>query len=139
MFCLTSEAIDTEVVRQAVVSPDCGALLVFEGLARNHFEGRRVVELRYEAFEAMAVPELEQIGAEIAGRWSGARCAIVHRLGAVPVTEPTVVIAVATPHRAACYEASRYALEQLKARVPIWKKEIYADGSAWKANAPTSP
>lgn len=139
MFCLTHEPIDPVVVRDAVVSPDCGALLVFEGLARNHFEGRPVTELRYEAFPEMAVPELERIGSEIAERWALARCAIVHRLGVVPVTEPTVVIAVATPHRAACYEASRYALEALKARVPIWKKEIYADGSAWKANATSAP
>ncbi|MCO4743932.1 MAG: molybdenum cofactor biosynthesis protein MoaE [Proteobacteria bacterium] len=134
MFALTPDAIDLAAVRAAVVHPSCGALLVFEGLARDNFEGRGVTELAYEAYPEMAVPELEAIGATIAERWGG-RTAIVHRLGRVPVTEPTVVIAVATPHRAACYEASRYALETLKARVPIWKKEIYADGSAWKANA----
>lgn len=136
MFALTPDPIDILAVRDAVVHPSCGALLVFEGLARDSFEGRSVVELAYEAYEAMALPELEAIGATIAERWGG-RTAIVHRLGTVPVCEPTVVIAVATPHRAACYEASRYALETLKARVPIWKKEVYADGSAWKANAPT--
>ncbi|TNE92571.1 MAG: molybdenum cofactor biosynthesis protein MoaE [Deltaproteobacteria bacterium] len=135
MFALTHDPIDIAAVRAAVVHGSCGALLVFEGLARDNFEGREVTELAYEAYPEMAIPELEAIGATIAERWGG-RTAIVHRLGHVPVTEPTVVIAVATPHRAACYEASRYALETLKERVPIWKKEIYADGSAWKANAP---
>ncbi|MFT7520079.1 MAG: molybdopterin synthase catalytic subunit, partial [Kiritimatiellia bacterium] len=85
-----------------------------------------------------AVQALQAIGDDIVKRWPDARCAIVHRLGSVPLTEPTVVIATATPHRAACYEANRYALEQLKATVPIWKKEVYRDGSAWKANAPAA-
>ena len=127
MFALTPDPIDVSAVRDAIADPRFGAILVFEGVARDSFDGRPVVELAYEAYEAMAVPELERIGAEIATRWPGARTAIVHR---------TVVIAVGTPHRAACYEASRYALEALKARVPIWKKEVYSDGSAWKANAP---
>ena len=83
----------------------------------------------------MAGAELEAIGRECAEKWPGCRTAIVHRLGTVPVTEPTVVIATATPHRPACYAASRYALEALKARVAIWKKEIYEDGSAWRENA----
>ena len=136
MFALTPDPIDVSAVRDAIADPRFGAILVFEGVARDSFDGRPVVELAYEAYEAMAVPELERIGAEIATRWPGARTAIVHRTGVVPVEEPTVVIAVGTPHRAACYEASRYALEALKARVPIWKKEVYSDGSAWKANAP---
>lgn len=135
MYALTTDPIDVTAVRDAVSDPGHGAILVFEGTARNHFDGRPVTELAYEAFPEMAVPELEKIGQECAERW-GAKCAIVHRIGVVPVTEPTVVIAVGTPHRAACYEASRFALEALKARVPIWKKEIYTDGSAWKANAP---
>lgn len=135
MFALTHDPIELSAVRAAVVHPSCGALLLFEGLARDTFEGREVTSLAYEAYEPMAIAELEAIGTAIEQRWGG-RTAIVHRLGDVPVTEPTVVIAVATPHRAACYEASRYALETLKARVPIWKKEVYTDGSEWKANAP---
>ena len=135
MFALSDGPIDVAAVRQAVTDPLFGAVLVFEGVTRDNFDGRTVTELSYEAYEAMAVPELERIGAEIAEKWPGARTAIVHRIGVVPVTETSVVIAVGTPHRAACYEANRYAIEALKERVPIWKKEIYADGSAWKANA----
>lgn len=144
MFELTHHDIDVAVVERAVVDPSCGAVLVFLGTARDSFGERRVTHLSYEAYEEVAVEQLRQIGAECAARWPGSRTAIVHRLGVVPVTEPTVVIATATPHRPACYAASRFALEALKARVAIWKKEIYEDGSAWKPNvqpaaAPDAP
>ncbi len=137
MFALTTGPIDVAAVRAAVSDPGFGAVLVFEGVARDHYHGRKVLELSYEAYEDMAVPELRRIGEEIARRWDGAKCAIVHRIGPVPVGEPSVVIATGTRHRAACYEANRFAIEALKERVPIWKKEIYADGSAWKANQPS--
>lgn len=137
MFALTDQPIDVAAVRAAVTDPRFGAVLVFEGVARDTFEGRRVTHLAYEAFEQMAVPAMEEIGREVAERWDGAT-AIVHRTGLVPITEPSVVIAVATPHRAECYEASRHAIDALKQRVPIWKKEHYEDGSAWKANAPAT-
>ena len=137
MFALCAPPIDVRAVREAVSDPALGAILVYEGDARNHFEGRAVTELSYEAWPEMAVPAMEQIGNEIARKWPGARCAIVHRTGVVPVTEASVVIVVGTPHRAECYAASRHAIEALKERVPIWKKEIYADGAAWKANTPS--
>jgi molybdopterin synthase catalytic subunit len=94
-----------------------------------------VTSLSYEAFAEMAVPVMEQIAAEACARWP-VRIAMVHRTGPVAIGEPSVVIAVGAPHRAECYEASRWAIEALKERVPIWKKEMYEDGSAWKANAP---
>jgi molybdopterin synthase catalytic subunit len=134
MFALVDHAIDVEAVRRAVDDPAFGAVLVFEGVGRNHFEGRPVEALEYEAYAAMAVPEMEAIGAECAERF-GARVAIVHRTGRVAIGEPSVVIAVGTPHRDAAYQASRHAIDTLKIRVPIWKKEVYADGAAWKANA----
>ena len=137
VFDVVHRPIDVAAVRRAVDDPGFGAILVFEGVARNDFDGREVRELAYEAYAEMAVPILAEIGTEISETWPGTRTAIVHRTGRVPIGEPTVVIAVGTPHRAECYAASRYALEQLKARVPVWKKEIYADGSAWKANTPT--
>ena len=136
MFALTDGPIDVDAVRVAVSSPTAGAVLVFHGVTRDHFDGREVVRLEYQAYAEMAVAELEAIGASVAEQWPGARTAIVHRLGVVPVTEASVVIAVSTPHRAECYEASRYAIDRLKMRVPIWKREVYRDGSAWKANAP---
>lgn len=141
MLAIVDGPIDVAAVRAAVSNPAFGAILVFEGVGRHDFEGRRVVQLAYEAYAEMAVPVLEAIAAEAAARWPGCRVAIVHRTGIVAIGEPSVVIAVGTPHRAECYEASRYAIEALKDRLPVWKKEIYEDGSAWKANAPgaTSP
>lgn len=136
MFAIVDGSIDVEAVRHAVSDSGFGAVLVFEGVARDNFDGKRVLALSYEAWPALAVPVLEEIGAEVAERWPGTRTAIVHRTGEVAIGEPSVVIAVGTPHRVACYEASRYAIEQLKLRLPVWKKEIYEDGSAWKANAP---
>jgi len=135
MFALTDRPIDVAAIQSAVVHPSCGAVLLFLGTARDTFDGRGVHHLEYEAWPDLAIPALQAIGAAIADRWPGARSAIVHRLGAVPLTEPTVVSATGTPNRAACYEANRFAIEQLKVTVPIWKKEIYSDGSAWKANA----
>jgi molybdopterin synthase catalytic subunit len=136
MIRVIHDRIDVAAVRAAVADPGCGAVLVFEGTARDHFEGRGVTRLHYEAHVPMAEAELRAIAEEIGAQWPGARVAMVHRLGEVAIGEPSVVVAVATPHRAACYEASRYALEQLKVRVPVWKQEIYADGSEWKANSP---
>lgn len=133
---LVDDRIDVEAVRRSVDDPGFGAVLVFEGVGRNHFDGRPVHALTYEAYAEMAVPAMQQIADEASERWS-ARVAIVHRTGTVAIGEPSVVIAVGTPHRAACYEASRFAIDALKERVPIWKKEIYADGHAWKANTPS--
>lgn len=135
MIALVDQPIDVAAVRAAVDDPGHGAILVFEGVGRNHFEGRPVEALEYEAYAEMAVPEMQAIADECVSRFGG-KAAIVHRTGRVAIGEPSVVIAVGTPHRVAAYEASRYAIDELKVRVPIWKKEVYADGSAWKANAP---
>lgn len=135
MFALTHDPIDVTAVRNAVASSTCGAVIVFEGTTRDTFADKQVTHLAYEAYEAMAIPAMAEIGAEVVAQWPGARIAIIHRLGEVPMGETSVVIAVATPHRADAYAASRYAIDTLKDRVPIWKKEHYQDGSAWKSNA----
>ncbi|MEC7946124.1 MAG: molybdenum cofactor biosynthesis protein MoaE [Myxococcota bacterium] len=122
-------------VEAAVVWPGAGAVLTFSGIARDNFEGRPVRALEYEAYPELALPVLQQISNEVKEQWPGARVAMVHRTGRLGISEPSVVISVATPHRAACYAASRYAIDALKARLPVWKKEIYDDGAAWKANA----
>ena len=132
------EPIDVAAVRAAVDDPGFGAILIFEGVARDSFEGRRVVRLEYEAYAEMAEPVLGAIAAEAASQWPGVRVAMVHRTGVVAIGEPSVVVAVGAPHRADAYAASRYAIDALKERLPAWKKEIYEDGSAWKANTPTS-
>ena len=136
MYLVVDGPIDVPSVRAAVDDPGFGAILVFEGVGRNHFEGRPVVALEYEAYPPMAIKEMQRIGVEVGQRWPGVAVAMVHRTGRVAIGEPSVVIAVGAPHRGACYAASRYAIDTLKDRVPIWKKEVYADGSAWKANAP---
>lgn len=135
MFLVTTEPIDPRRLEEAVARPEAGAILTFSGVARNSFEGRAVHALEYEAYAEMAVPEMRRIAEEIASRWPGARVAMVHRTGRLDIGEASVVIAVSAPHRDEAYEAGRFAIDALKARVPVWKKEVYADGEAWKANA----
>ena len=134
MFVLSEGPIDTAPLRDAVAHPGAGALLIFEGVTRDHFEGREVRRLEYEAYGPMAVLEMEAIGGEVCERWPGVRVAMAHRVGLVPIGEASVVIALSAPHREAAYLGSRFAIDSLKARVPIWKKEVYVDGSSWKAN-----
>lgn len=134
MVSLTPYALDARRLEATVARSGAGAILTFAGVGRDHFEGRAVLALEYEAFPEMAIPELARICAEIAQRWPEVRSAILHRTGRVDVGEASVLIAVSAPHRADAYDASRFAIEALKARVPIWKREIYADGAAWKEN-----
>jgi molybdopterin synthase catalytic subunit len=130
-FLLTREPLDADAMLRHVIAPEHGASLVFVGTTREWTDGKRTIHLEYEAYAPMALKTMRQIGEEIAAKWPGAKAAIAHRLGTVPVGEASVVIAVSAPRRAACYEASRYAIERLKQIVPIWKKEIREDGSEW--------
>jgi len=134
-YAVLEDALRPQDVLDLVAHPDHGAALLFVGTTREWTQGSRTVLLEYEAYVPMAVRALREIGEEIARRWPGALCAIHHRIGAVPVGEASVLIAVSTPHRADSYEASRLAIEQLKRTVPIWKKEVYEDGSEWKGYA----
>lgn len=117
----------------AVADPAAGAVVVFLGTVRNHHAGRPVERLTYSAYRPMAAAVLARIVADLEAGTDRLRAAIVHRLGEVPVGEPSVVIAVSSPHRAAAYAASRTALERLKKEAPIWKREHYAGGdSHWR-------
>jgi MoaE-MoaD fusion protein len=132
-------------LRAAVATPTDGAVAAFVGQTREtagtaapgqedeaaRHAGQRVIGLTYEAFEPMALAILEQIADEIEARFGVRRLAILHRLGEVAVGESSVVIVVASPHRAEAFDACRYAIEELKARAPIWKAERFADGSVW--------
>jgi molybdopterin synthase catalytic subunit len=133
-YIVTSEPILTEDVLSKVIVKEHGAAIAFVGTTREWTQGQRTVRLEYEAYEPMAVATMEQIGEEIAASWPGALCAIAHRVGVVGLAETSVVIAVSAPHREHCYDASRYAIERLKQIVPIWKKEIWEDGSEWKGH-----
>ena len=130
MILLVREPIDVAAL-QDVGSGD-GALCLFLGVVRDQNDGRRVLRLDYEAYEDMALPLMEEISAEARARFGVSDVRIVHRLGRLEIGEVSVAVAAASPHRAEAFAACRYAIDTLKARVPIWKKEFYADGAVWR-------
>lgn len=131
MFCVTQEPLNLQALVDYVTDPEAGAIVTFIGTTRNHNEGRRVISLDYEAYPEMAEKELKRLGEEAKRRWSIQRMAIVHRVGRVEITEPSVVIAVAAAHRDDAFQACRFAIEEIKKSVPIWKKEVYEGGQVW--------
>ena len=137
MVRLQREPID--LVALHAVSPKDGALCLFVGVMRNENGGRPVLRLEYEAYEEMALPLMAEIEAEVKGRWPVTEVRMVHRLGPMAIGEASVAVAVAAPHRAEAFAACRYAIDTLKAKVPIWKKEFYADGSLWLQNQESAP
>jgi MoaE-MoaD fusion protein len=129
---LTNVPIDLAALERSVATPGHGAIVTFVGRARDVADdGRAVTELEYEAFEEMAAGTLAAIVREVEERYDVA-VAVVHRTGIVPLGEAAVAIVAAAPHRADAYEANRYVIEQIKERLPIWKRERFADGSEWK-------
>ena len=135
------ERIDPATVLERVGSPEDGAVLLFLGVVRDHADGRAVSGMRYDAYTEMAEPVLAEIAREAAERLGTDRLAVVHRYGELEVGEVSVAIAVSSPHRAEAFEASRYVIEEIKKRLPVWKKEHYVDGSeAWvEGTVPPSP
>ncbi|MCD9022799.1 molybdenum cofactor biosynthesis protein MoaE [Cohnella silvisoli] len=133
-YMISDDPIDVNSVLSRVYHPDHGAAIAFVGTTREWTAGKRTVTLEYEAYVPMAESALAQIGEEISARWPGTLCAITHRIGTVGIGEISVVIAISSSHRSEAYEASRYAIERLKQTVPIWKKEIYEDGTEWKGH-----
>ena len=133
MIELTYDVLDPERVTSLVRKDTNGAVVTFLGTTRNHFEGRRVVSLEYEAFEEMAVKKLEEIRREMKVEFSIEDIAIAHRIGTVPIGEVSLVVAVASPHRIEAFHACHKAVDRLKETVPIWKKEVFEDGSRWVA------
>jgi molybdopterin synthase catalytic subunit len=130
MSCrVTHDPIDPSALLHSVVGPADGAALLFWGVVRNHNDDRPVTHLEYDAYVEMAERVLREIVGEARERWQTGEIAVVHRLGRLDVGEGSVAIAVASPHRAEAYDASRYVIEELKRRVPIWKREGYADGA----------
>ncbi|MDQ2853408.1 MAG: molybdenum cofactor biosynthesis protein MoaE [Chloroflexota bacterium] len=130
---LTEGAIDVAALEAAVAGSGHGALVTFVGRARDHSdEGRGVLELEYEAYQEMAGSVLSEIVAEAEGRWGGSCVAVMHRVGVVPLGEAAVAIVSAAAHRSDAYDASRFVIEAIKERLPIWKRERFADGSEWK-------
>jgi len=133
---LTHELLSVEECNNLAGDNGAGAISLFVGTTRDNFEGKTVARLEYEAYEEMAIKEMEKLCETIRGQHADVTHVVIHhRLGVVPVREASVIIAVSSPHRRAALEACHFAIDTLKATVPIWKKELYTEGDpAWKAN-----
>lgn len=129
-FSVSTAAIDPDAFRDRLVDSGCGGYVQFEGWVRDHNDGREVLRLEYEVYEALAVKEGNRILAEAMERYGVSRAAAEHRSGLLELTEVAVVVGVAAAHRAEAFEACRYIIDQIKVRLPIWKKEHYAGGAA---------
>ena len=135
-YAVTTEPLDIDALVRAVgaeaaadpVGP--GAVITFVGVVRNANAGRRVLRLEYEGYEPLAVRAFERIGREVGDRWS-VRLAVHHRLGRLEIGEASVIIAVASPHRADAFAACRYVIERIKQIAPIWKHEFFEGGDVW--------
>src|SRR2546430_2001471 len=129
MTYLIRSRISLDALLAEVSAPACGGTCVFLGTVRDGPEEQGVTAIEYSAYEEMVDGELGRIVAEVGERWTGARVAVRHRLGLIPVGEASIAIVTAAPHRAQAFEACRYVIEEVKRRVPVWKKELRADGS----------
>jgi len=136
MEVLTHQPLHPDMVRDQVTESRHGVVLVFEGVVRDDFGDDTVVGLEYEAYPEMVESFLNTLIEEVEGLWSGVRLAVIHRLGRLQVGDTSLLVAIAAPHRGEAYEASRHAIEALKAGLPVWKKEILEDGTHWKPNEP---
>jgi len=131
-FCeLTLEKIDVGVVARRVVPPECGATVTLDGYVRQFTRGRETLYLIYEAYEPMAITEMEKLAEQAKRDFEISHVGILHRLGQLEIGETSVVITVAAPHRRAAFAACEWIIKELKRTVPIWKKEVYADGEVW--------
>jgi molybdopterin synthase catalytic subunit len=119
-----------EIAAQVRTDAD-GAVATFDGCVRNHSRGKTTLYLEYEAYEAMALAKMQEIATKVKANYAIRRLAMVHRLGRLEIGETSVFIAVSAAHRAAAFDACRYAIDTLKKTVPIWKKEFFADGAVW--------
>lgn len=130
MVVLTRDPLNAFALCEGLAAPEDGALAVFLGIVRDHADGRAVRSLEYHAYEEMARAQLQAIGGALEERWQAKHWLLAHRLGPLAIGEVSMVVAVATPHREEAFAACRWAVEEIKARVPIWKKEYFTDGSS---------
>jgi molybdopterin synthase catalytic subunit len=133
-FLVTAEAIDAKAFRAGLCDPHCGAYVQFEGWVRDHNEGRQVLRLEYEVYEPLAIKEGQRILAAAMQRFELRKAAAIHRSGALELTDLAVIVGVSSAHRAQAFDACRYIIDEVKTRLPIWKKEHYADGAAQWVN-----
>ena len=128
---ITKEPLDVGAIARRVVPPECGAIVTLDGFVRQYTKERETLYLEYEGYEPMALKELEKLVGKAHEQFEIAHVGIVHRLGKLEIGETSVVISVAAPHRRAAFEACEWLIKELKKTVPIWKKEVYADGETW--------
>ena len=141
-YLVTHEVLNVMAIRDAVTTPASGAVVLFEGVVRNHHEGRDVLRLEYEAYESMAERELRRVGEETLAAYATREVhdiAIHHRLGALGVGDTSLVVAVSAAHRADAFEAALRAVDRVKETVPVWKKEWGPDGSHWQEGITPKP
>jgi MoaE-MoaD fusion protein len=131
IYEITREPIDIGSLRARLLEGDSGAVVIFDGVARNNTKGRPTLYLEYEGYLEMALKTLKQICDEVHEKWAINRIGIVHRLGRIEITESSVVIVVTSAHRKIAFESCHYAIDRLKKIVPIWKKEYFEDGAVW--------
>jgi len=133
---IVREPIDLRDIKEELEHPEDGAAILFEGVVRNNTRGRRTLYLDYEAYEGMALNEMERLAQAALERFKVRDVCLVHRLGRLEIGETSVVIGVASAHRAAAFEACRWLIDTLKKTVPIWKKEYFEDGAVWADGEP---
>lgn len=138
-FDISSENIDTKRFRASLEDLHCGAFVVFEGWVRNHNEGRDVLRLSYEVYRPLAIKEGNIILNEAMQEFDIVKAGAIHREGDLSLSEPAVVVGVSSAHRGAAFDACRYIIDEVKQRLPIWKKEYYADGQVEWVNCQTKP
>ena len=131
LILLVRNVIDADALINHVRTGGDGAIVTFDGCVRNQSHGRRTLYLDYEAYESMSLAKMREIAAEVHAKFPIDRVAVAHRLGRLEIGETSVFIAVSAPHRAAAFDACRYAIDTLKRSVPIWKKEYFEDGAVW--------
>ncbi|MFN8886111.1 MAG: molybdenum cofactor biosynthesis protein MoaE [Cyclobacteriaceae bacterium] len=136
MITLTDQPLDINQITQLAHSPDAGAVNVFVGTVRANTQAKKVMRLEYEAYEPMAVSEIQKIMDVAKLKWPVKKIAVSHRVGILTVGEVAVVVAVATPHRKESFEACQFIIDSLKQTVPIWKKEIFEGGEEWVSAHP---
>ncbi len=128
---ITREPLDRNALVAAITHPGVGGIVVFEGVVRDNARGKQVRYLEYDVYPEMAIQQIRAIITEAEKRWGVERVAVAHRVGRLEIGEASVIVVVATPHRAEAFDACRYIIDTLKTTVPIWKKEVATTGEEW--------
>ena len=131
MFAITRDFLDPQPLVEAVRKDESGAVALFYGVVRNHNMGRSVQYLEYDAYESMAVKKLREVADEVCAKFPVTGIAALHRIGRLEIGETSLLVAVSSPHRKEAFEACHYAVDRIKETVPVWKKEVWEDGSEW--------